>query len=176
MQITFGLESWALTLTSYSKNFSVYSIYPGEGVDIHNVDLHDFAYPEGEIALTVSQLLHDDENSGLVKNEEVKYYTLTAQVLTKIVFNNLLPKSGEYSHVRGSALLLIYCLLKNIRVNIPKLIVNFTLSEHLMIPNRNLSFGMLITRLLKLLKFDLSGEKLLHPLLTSIVLFLKGCM
>ena len=33
---------------------------------------------------------------------------------------------------------------------------------------------MLVTRLLKLLKFDLSGEKMLHPLLTSIVLFLRG--
>jgi len=43
-------------------------------------------------------------NLALVRNEEVKYYTLTTQVLTaqvlpKIVFYNLLPKSGEYSHV-----------------------------------------------------------------------------
>ena len=53
----------------------------------------------------------------------MKYYTLTAQVLAKIVFFNLLPKLGEYSHAQGSAPLLIYYLLKGIRVNIPKLIV-----------------------------------------------------
>jgi len=79
----------------------------------------------------------------------VNYYTLTAQVLTKIVFYNLLPKSGEYSHARGSASLLIYCLLKGIRVNIPKLIIDYMASEHLLIPNRYLPFGMLITHLLK---------------------------
>ena len=50
-----------------------------EGVDISNVDLHDFEYPDGESALTASTLLHDDNNPGLVRNEEVKYYTLTAQ-------------------------------------------------------------------------------------------------
>ena len=130
-----------------------------EGVDIHNIDLHDFEYPEGETALTASILLHGDENPALVRNEEVKYYTLTTEVLAKIVFYNLLPKSGEYSHARGSAPLLIYCLLKSIRINIPKLIVDFMLSEHLLIPNRHLPFGMLITRLLKQLKFDLSGER-----------------
>ena len=32
------------------------------------------------------------------------------------------------------------------------------LFENLLIPNRNLPFGMLIIRLFKLLKFDLSGE------------------
>jgi len=74
-----------------------------EGVDIHNVDLDYFAYPDGEFALIASLILHSDENPSLVRNEEVKYYTLTAHVLTKIVFYNLLPKSGEYSHAWGSA-------------------------------------------------------------------------
>jgi len=138
-----------------------------EGVDIYNIELHGFEYPDSESAFTTSLLLHDDENSALVRNEEVKYYTLTAQVLAKIVFYNLLLKSGEYSHNRGSAPLLVYCLLKDIRVNIFKLIVNFMLSEHLLIPNRHLPLRMLITRLLKLLKFDLSEEDPLHPLLTS---------
>ena len=74
-----------------------------EGVDIYNVDLYDFEYPDSESTLTASLLLHDDDNLALARNEEVKYYTLTAQVLTKIVFYNLLPKSGEYSHARGFA-------------------------------------------------------------------------
>jgi len=99
----------------------------------------------------------------LVRNEEVKYYTLTAQILAKIVFYNLLPKLGEYSHARGSALLLIYYLLKGIRVNISKLIIDFMVSEHLLIPNWHLPFGMLITRLLKQLKFDLSAERSIEP-------------
>ena len=94
-----------------------------EGVDIYNFDLHDFEYPDGESAHTASTMLHDDDNPSLVRNEEVKYYTLTVQVLAKIVFYNLLPKLGEYSHARGSAPLLIYCLLKGIRINVPKLII-----------------------------------------------------
>ena len=55
-------------------------------VDIHNVNLHDFGYSDGETALTASLLLQGDENTSLVRNEEVKYYTLTAQVLAKIMF------------------------------------------------------------------------------------------
>jgi len=79
------------------------------------------------------------------------------------VFYNLWPKSGEYSHARGSAPLLIYCLLKCIRVNISKLITDYMASEHLLIPNWHLPFGMLITRLLELLKFDLSAERSIEP-------------
>ena len=90
-----------------------------KGVDIYNIDIHDFEYPDDESAIISSLLLHDDDNPALVRNEKVKYYTLTAPVLTKIVFFNLLPKSVEYSHTRGSAPLLIYCLMKGIRVNIP---------------------------------------------------------
>jgi len=33
-----------------------------EGVDIYNVDIHDFVYPENESALTESLILHDDDN------------------------------------------------------------------------------------------------------------------
>jgi len=71
-----------------------------EVIDIYNVDLHEFEYHNGESALTTYLLLHDDDNPALIRNEDMKYYTLTAQVLAKIVFYNLLPKSGEYSHAR----------------------------------------------------------------------------
>ena len=54
---------------------------------------------------------------------------------------------------------MIYCLLKGIRVNIPKLIIDYMASEHFLIPNGHLPFGMLIIRLLKQLKFDLSPER-----------------
>ena len=36
-----------------------------EGVDIYNVDIHDFEYPDGESSLTASLLLHDDDNMSL---------------------------------------------------------------------------------------------------------------
>ena len=114
-------------------------------------------------AHTASTLLHGDDNPGLVRNEEVKYYTLTAQVLAKIIFYNLLPKSGEYSHARGSVPLIIYCLLRGIRINIPKLIISYMVSDHLLVPNRHLSFGMIITHLLKQLNFDLSSERSVEP-------------
>jgi len=93
----------------------------------------------------------------------VKYYSLPAQVLAKMVFYNLLPKSGEYSHAQGSSPLVIYYLLQSIKVNIPKLIINFMLSKHLLILNRNLPYRMIITHLLKHLKIDLSPEKVISP-------------
>jgi len=114
-------------------------------------------------AHTASIFLHDDDNPALVRNEEVKYYTLNAQILAKIIFYNLLLKSGEYSHARGSAPLLIYCLLKGIRINVPKLIIDYMTSDHLLVPNRHLPFGMLITRLLKQFRFDLSTERSIEP-------------
>ena len=101
------------------------------GLDIYNVDLPEFAYPDGESAHTATILLHDDDNSALVRNEKVKYYTLTAQILVKFVFYNLLPKSGEHSHTRGSAPFVIYCLLKGIRINILKLIINYMTSDRI---------------------------------------------
>ena len=93
----------------------------------------------------------------------MKYYTLTAQVLAKIVFYNLLPKSGEYSHARGFAPLAIYCLLKGIRINVPKLIIDYMTSDHLLVPNWHLPFGMLVTRLLKQLHFNLFTERSIEP-------------
>ena len=84
---------------------------PCKGANIFSFDLDDFQYPDGETPLTISLLLHDDDNPVLVKNEEVKYYTITAQVLTQIVFYNLLSKSSEFSHAMGCAPLLIYCLM-----------------------------------------------------------------
>ena len=103
----------------------------------------------------------------------MKYYTLTAQVLTKIVFYNLLSKSGEYSHAQDSAPLLIYCLLKGIKINIPKLVIDYIASEHLLIPNWYLSFGMLSTCLLKQLKFDLSTERSIEPSVDINITLLK---
>ena len=63
----------------------------------------------------------------------------------------------------GSAPLLIYCLLKGIRINVPKLIIDYMTSDHLPVLNRHLPFGMLITRLLKQLRFDLSTERSIEP-------------
>jgi len=111
-------------------------------------------------------LLHGDDNPGLLRNEEVRYYTLIAQVLAKIIFYNLLPKSGEYSHARGSVPLIIYCLLRGIKINIPKLIISFMTSDHIHVPTRHLPFGMIISYLLRQLNFDLSSERSSEPAVT----------
>ena len=37
-----------------------------KGVDIYNIDIHNFEYPDSESALTASLLLHDDNNMALV--------------------------------------------------------------------------------------------------------------
>ena len=81
----------------------------------------------------------------------------------KIMFYNLLPKSGEDSHARGCAPFLILYLLKGIRVNISRLIVNYMISKNLLILSRNLPFGMMITHLLKYFKIDLSFETAFSP-------------
>ena len=67
-----------------------------EGADIYDYDLKDLEYPENESPYTASHLLHKNDNPAFIKNEEVKYYTLTAQVLAEISFYNILLKSGEY--------------------------------------------------------------------------------
>ena len=133
-----------------------------EDVDNFNQNFYDFKYPDGETALTASFLPHDDDNPALVRNKQAKYYTLSAQVLAQIVFN-ILPKLGEYSHAKGYAPLLIYWLLKGIRATFPFLIIDFMLFEHLLIPNRNLPFGMILICLFKHLKIDLFGEIALAP-------------
>jgi len=145
------------------QEFALHLHLPCEEVDIFNLDLHYFQYPDGESALTASTLLHGDDNPGLVRNEKVSRYTLIAQVLAKIIFYNLLPKSGEYSHARGSVPLFIYCLLRGIRINVPKFIISFMTSDNIMVPTRHLPFGMIITHLLKQLHFDLSFERAVEP-------------
>ena len=130
---------------------------PG-GVDVYTYDLHDFeGYPEGESALTASTLIHGDNNPGLVRNEVVSRYTFTSQVLAKIIFFNIVPKSGEYSHDRGPVPLIIYCLLRGIKIDIPRLIASHMASDQIRFSGRSLPYGMLITHLLKNLGFDLSS-------------------
>jgi len=90
-----------ISLEYFARIFKLFC----DGVEIFYSYLHDFEYPDGESALTASRLLHDDDNPTLVKNEEVKRYTLHAQVLVRIIFHNLLPKSVEYSHARGCAMI-----------------------------------------------------------------------
>ena len=133
------------------------------GVDVYTFDLHDFEYPDGESALTASTLIHGDDNPGLVRNEEVNKFTFTAQVLAKFVFYNILPKSGEYSHARGPVPLIIFCLLRGIKINIPHFIASHMASDQIRMPGRHLPYGMLISYLLKQLGFDLSSESPTEP-------------
>jgi len=59
--------------------------------------------------------------------------------------------------------MLIYCLLKGIRVNIPHLIIDFMLSDHLLIPTRNLPYGMILTHLFKHFKINQPDERVVNP-------------
>jgi len=133
------------------------------GVDVYTYDLHDFEYPDGESALTASSLIHGSDNPGLVKNEEVNKFTFTAQILAKFVFYNILPKSGEYSHARGPVPLIVYCLLKGIKINFPHFIASHMASDQIRMPGRHLPYGMLISYLLKHLGFVLSSETPSEP-------------
>jgi len=63
----------------------------------------------------------------------------------------------------GCASLLIYYFLKGIRINIPRLIIDFMLFEHLLILSTNLPYRVILTRLFKHLKIDLSGKKAIAP-------------
>ena len=54
-----------ITLERFTQNFQ----FSSESVDVLNINLHDFEYPDSETALTSSRLLHDDENLTLVRNE-----------------------------------------------------------------------------------------------------------
>jgi len=83
-----------ISLEHFTKTFKLFC----DGVEIFYSDPQDFEFPDSESALTASCLLHDDDNPTLVRNDRVKCYTLRAQVLAKIIFHNLLPKTGEYSH------------------------------------------------------------------------------
>ena len=58
-----------------------------ESADIFNLEFDDFEFPDDESALIASWVLHDNDNPGLVKHEEVKYYTLTTKFLSKIEFS-----------------------------------------------------------------------------------------
>jgi len=147
-----------------------------DAVEIFYSDLHDFKYPDGESALTASRLLYDNDNLGLVRNKEVKCYILHAQVFAKIIFHDLLPKLGKYSHACGCAPLLIYCLLKGIKVNIPYFIIDFMLSDHLLIPTRNLPYRMILTHLFKHFKINLSDERAINPSVDINSTLLKGCI
>ena len=83
-------------------------------------------------------------------------FTFTAQVLAKFIFYNILPKSGEYSLARGPVPLIIFCLLRGIKINIPRFIASHMDSDQIRMPGRHLPYGMLISYLLKQLGFDLS--------------------
>jgi len=93
----------------------------------------------------------------------VNKFTLIAQVLAKFVFYNLLPKSGEYSHARGPVPLIVYCLLKGIKINFARFIISHMTSDHVLVPTRHLPYGMFISYLLKQLDFDLFSETPTEP-------------
>jgi len=102
--------------------------------------------------------------------------TPISQILAKIVLHNILPKSGEFSHARGCAPLLIYCLQRGIQVNIPKLILDNMTSDYHMIPNRNLPHGMVLSHIFKHYHVDLLKETPTPPAVSINHTLLKRCI
>jgi len=99
-------------------------------VDIFEYNLLSFdQYLENESYVSASTLLYGNDIPALFENEEVRHFILISQILAKIVLHNILPKSGEFSHARGCAPLLIYYPQKRIKVNIPKLLVDVRTCE-----------------------------------------------
>ena len=56
---------------------------------------------------------------------------------------NIFPQSGEYGKARGCITLLIYCIMKGLSVNLPKLIFDYMTANSF--DNKNLPYGMLLT-------------------------------
>ena len=69
-------------------------------------------------------------------------------MFAKIIMLNILPKFDEYGKVRGCITLLIYCIMKGLLVNLPKLIFDHMITDDL--DNRNLPYSMFLALLFDL--------------------------
>ena len=121
------------------------------------------------------RLLHNDDNSGLVKNEEVKYYTLTAWVLTKIVFYNLL--SNQENIVMHGVLLLSWTIAfwKALELIFRSSSLTSCYLSTLWFCVEIFPMGWLLLIFSDILTLTSPTRLLILLLLMSIVLFWRGC-
>ena len=97
---------------------------PLTGLKISPYSLRSFEkYPDGHSLESIDECLHDAPIEDMY-NEDIHLYTLLAQIIAKIIFLNLVPKTGEFDHARGCVPILAYCIMKGIPVNIPILILD----------------------------------------------------
>jgi hypothetical protein len=96
-------------------------------------------------------------------NEDIFLYTLQAQIIAKVIFYNLVPKTGEFDRARGCVPILIYCILKEIPVNIPLLILSQICASNLCTSVKGLPFGILFTRLFTHWGVLFAGQEPLSP-------------
>jgi hypothetical protein len=144
------------------KEFATFIGTPATGLTIFADSLRSFEFPEGHSIESLSECLHGTPVQD-VYNEDIHLYTLPAQILAKIIFHNLVPKTGEFDRARGCVPILIYCFLQGIPVNIPRLILAQISATNLATTSKGLPFGMLFTRLFTHWGIPLEGQELIKP-------------
>ena len=99
-------------------------------------------------------LIQNNDNHRLTLNDKISLLTLPCQSIAKIIMLNILPKSANYGKARGCITLLIYCIMKGLSINLPKLVLdNMTIDNF---DNTNLPYSMLLTILFDCWGVDLS--------------------
>jgi hypothetical protein len=144
------------------KEFASFLDIPATGLKILPYSLRSFKFPEGHSIESLSECLHGMPVQDMY-NEDIHLYTLQAQILAKIIFHNLVPKSGEFNRARGCVPILIYCFIQGIPVNIPRLIIDQLCASNDTTISKGLPFGMLFTRLFRLWGVPVAGLELIPP-------------
>jgi hypothetical protein len=144
------------------KDFADFIGIPATGLKILPDSLRSFDFPEGHSIESLSECLHGTPVQDMY-NEDIHLYTLPAQILAKIIFHNLVPKTGEFDRARGCVPILIYCFLQGIPVNIPRLILDQIIASNLATSPKGLPFGMLFTRLFTHWGIPFAGQESLKP-------------
>lgn len=146
-----------------SNDFALFLHMPNDGHRIFTDTLCTFTVPSGYSLKTYIQDLYIDGVADLY-NEKVHLFTPQAQVIAKIIFQNLVPKDGEFDRARGCVSILIYCFLAGIPVIIPRLILDQITSANQATTTRGLSFGKIFSQLFAHIHIPVAGSNSLPPI------------
>jgi len=128
-----------------------------KSLDIFSESLSTFDdIPEDHSGEYASSQIHNDPNPSLFVNENMSLLAHISQVIAKIIVYDSAPSLNEFNHARGCTTFLICCILCFVPTNLPKLIFNIMTGPNL--ASDSLPFGILLTRLFKHWKIDLSNE------------------
>jgi len=95
---------------------------PNKDIDIFHKNLSTFdSYLENHSKEYTSFVIHNDQNSSLITNDDATLFTPLCQIISKIVLYNLIPCPERATFSRNCTSLLIYCIVSQLNVNLPKL-------------------------------------------------------